>query len=84
MRRPAVLLTALGLLLVFGFMGWSLYAANRMGGSWTGGSPLLAMIIVLGVVGACALAGVLMWLAFYSARKGYDDAAAHFLEDDEP
>jgi hypothetical protein len=42
-------------------------------GSWTGGSASLAAIIVLGVLGVGGLTGVLMWLAFYSDNKGYDD-----------
>ena len=81
MKRPAILLTVLGLALVFGFMGWALYAANQQGGSWTGGSAVLTLIIAGGVIGTGLLAAVLMWLAFYSARKGYDEAA-HYGDED--
>jgi hypothetical protein len=50
------------------------FAAKAAGlGSWTGGSASLTAIIVLGVLGVGGLTGVLMWLAFYSDNKGYDD-----------
>lgn len=71
--RAAIVLTVLGLAVMFGFFAWAFYAANRMGGSWTGGSSAIAVMITAGVLGTGALTGVLMWLAFYSSRKGYDE-----------
>jgi hypothetical protein len=32
------------------------------------------VMIVAGVLGTGLLTGVLMWLAFYSSRKGYDES----------
>jgi hypothetical protein len=54
-----------------------------MGGfAWTGGSRAIAVALVAGAVGVGALTGVLMWLAFYSARKGYDDPPTFDEPDD--
>jgi hypothetical protein len=71
-----ILLSALGVAVV-AFLVWGLWA-TRGAGSWTGGSWVLAAIIVGGVLFTGALAGGLMWLAFYSARKGYDDDQVTF------
>jgi hypothetical protein len=73
MRKFALLLTILGVGALIAFFGWALYAMRDFG-SWTGGSTAIAIAIVIGAVGTGALTGVLMWLAFYSARKGYDDS----------
>ena len=69
--RPGPILICLGLVVMFGFFGWSFYSMR--GSSLTGGSHAIAVMIVVGAVGTGALAGVLMWLAFYSSRKGYDE-----------
>ena len=82
MKSPLVIVVAIGLTLLFGFFGWAFYAANQLEGSWTGGSSAIAIMIVGGVVVTGGLTGVLMWLAFYSSRKGYDDAA-HYDPTDE-
>jgi high-affinity Fe2+/Pb2+ permease len=66
---------------VFGFLVWTLFATRGFG-SMTGGSRALAVLITAGVVGTGALAAVLMWLAFYSDRKGYDDPPT--FDDHEP
>lgn len=81
MKSPAVILTALGLIVLFSFMGWAFYATAGMG-SWTGGSTAIAIMIAFGVLGTGVLTAVLMWLAFYSSRKGYDENV-HFDFDDE-
>ncbi|MBV8594449.1 MAG: hypothetical protein JOZ27_09140 [Caulobacteraceae bacterium] len=73
MKHVGSLLVGAGLVLMFGFFGWAFWDTRAMGG-WTGGSHAIAIMIAIGVVGVSALTGVLMWLAFYSARKGYDDA----------
>ena len=63
-----VLVALLAAALVFGFVGWNLDGAevtiSRHG--------ILALI--LGGVGTLALGGGLMFLVFYSNRRGYDDA----------
>jgi hypothetical protein len=63
-----VLIALLAAALVFGFVGWNLDGAevtiSRHG--------ILALI--LGGVGTLALGGGLMFLVFYSNRRGYDDA----------
>jgi cation transporter-like permease len=70
-QRLTVGLALFGVLVVFGFFGWALYASGGL--AWTGGSKAIAIALVAGALGVGALTGVLMWLAFYSDRKGYDD-----------
>jgi cation transporter-like permease len=70
-KHLVAILTAVGLLAVFGFFGWALYISG--GFAWTGGSKAIVIALVAGAVGVGALTGVLMWLAFYSSRKGFDD-----------
>jgi hypothetical protein len=53
--------------IVIGVMGWNL-DGTEVAISWHG---LLA--IVLGALGTLALGGGLMFLVFYSNRRGYDD-----------
>ncbi|HEY8571928.1 hypothetical protein [Phenylobacterium sp.] len=77
MKARYVLILLLSIAAVGAFLAWGFYA-TRTSGSITGGSWVLAAIIVGGVVVTGALAGGLMWLAFYSARKGYDDEQAEF------
>ena len=71
-KAVTVALVVLGLGVLAGWVGWAFWS-TRDAGSWTGGSWVLAAIIVGGVLFTGALAGGLMWLAFYSSRKGYDD-----------
>jgi cation transporter-like permease len=71
MKRLVVVLTSVGLLAVFGFFGWVFYATG--GFAWTGGSKAIVIALIAGAVGVGALTGALMWLAFYSDRRGYDD-----------
>jgi cation transporter-like permease len=73
MTKAAVIaVVLLGLAAVAGFFGWAFYAMEGAG-SWTGGSSAIMTIIVAGALVTGGLAGVLMWLAFYSSRKGYDE-----------
>jgi hypothetical protein len=72
MKRTHKLLVAAGIIIIAGLLGWLFQALSRSG-SWTGGSAVIAGVIVAGVVGVGVLTGGLMWLAFYSARKGYDE-----------
>jgi cation transporter-like permease len=70
-QRLVVVLTTIGVLVMFGFFGWAFYSTR--GTAWTGGSTAIAITLVVGALAVGALTGVLMWLAFYSNRKGYDD-----------
>ena len=79
--RPVWVLTVVGLCVVAGFMAWVVSRSGALAGSWTGGSPHILAAMALGAVGVGALTGGLMWLAFFSARRGYDDRAAEWEED---
>ena len=72
MKTPTVLLIVAGLAVVFGFMGWALW---QMGGldELSGGSNAITIMIIAGVIVTGGLTGVLMRLAFWSSKKGYDD-----------
>lgn len=75
-RGQALGWTAVAVLsaVVVAFLVWSLQASWRLGGDsdvsihgWIALGLALVFTLVIG--------GGLMWLAFYSSRKGYDDAA---------
>ncbi|MGI8840084.1 MAG: hypothetical protein ACR2F8_04775 [Caulobacteraceae bacterium] len=70
--RTAIRLGA-GVTVLFGFMGWAFYSTRSIG--FGPGTGAIVVMIVVGAVGVGLLAGVLMWLAFYSSRKGYDESA---------
>jgi hypothetical protein len=73
MKNPVgVLLIALGLIAIFAFMGKALWDIGGLQGL-TGGHPGLLVALGVAVVGTGALAAVLMRLAFFSSRKGYDE-----------
>lgn len=81
MRRWALIaLVAAGLAVFLGFAAWAIFATRAMG-SWTGGSKVLLETIIGAAVFTGGLTGVLMWLAFYSSRKGYDEP---FRPDESP
>lgn len=63
-----VLIALLAAALVFGIAGWTLDGADVTIST----HGMLALI--LGGVGTLALGGGLMFLVFYSNRRGYDDA----------
>ena len=65
-------LTGVFLLAFAAFAGWATLALGRMGTGWRGLIPIWPYVVG-GVVATAALAGGLMWLAFYSANHGYDD-----------
>ncbi|HEV2364935.1 MAG TPA: hypothetical protein VGS12_12145 [Caulobacteraceae bacterium] len=67
----AIVLIGAGLAFL-AFMGWTLATSGIMG-SLRGNSGVVIAIIVGGVVGVGGLTGLLMWLAFYSSRRGYDE-----------
>jgi hypothetical protein len=72
--RPWIALLIIALTVVF-LAGYGAYALHvtRAAGSWTGGSPHILAAMAIALVGTCALAGGLMWLAFFSSRRGYDE-----------
>ncbi|HEY5071809.1 MAG TPA: hypothetical protein VII63_07225 [Caulobacteraceae bacterium] len=57
---------------VVGGLAWALYATGAL--NFRAGSTAIVLIIVGGVLSTGGLAGVFMWLAFYSSRHGYDDS----------
>ena len=65
-------------------VAWAFHAAWNLGGM--GGESGLTVHgwIALGLAfaGTAVVGGGLMWLAFYSARKGYDDRVGPENEDD--
>ncbi len=67
-----IILVVVGLLALAGVLGWALYATRGLG-PWTGGSPVILLMMIGGAVLTGGLTAVLMWLAFYSERKGYDE-----------
>jgi cation transporter-like permease len=70
-RLFVVVVIVLGLAVIFGFFGWAFYVTR--GSDWTGGSTAITVAMIAGTIAVGALTGVLMWLAFYSSRRGYDD-----------
>jgi hypothetical protein len=81
MGRAAWIVVVFAVLAMVGAMGWAVYKSQGLG-SWTGGSPILLLIIVLGTLVTGALTAGLMALAFYSERKGFDDRAGLSDDDD--
>jgi cation transporter-like permease len=81
--RTAAILITLGLLALAGFFAWAFYVTR---GDWAGGSKAIFIAMAAGAIGVGALTGVLMWLAFYSSRAGYDESPqleAHDPETDD-
>jgi hypothetical protein len=73
MRRWLVIaLVAGGIAATLAFAVWAIVATQAMG-SWTGGSKTLLETIVGAAIFTGALTGGLMWLAFYSSRRGFDE-----------
>lgn len=58
--------------LIAGVLGWGYHANSQLGGGWDWITPILPYVIV-GLIAVGGLTGGLMWLAFYSARRGYDE-----------
>ena len=74
MRKHAVVLglAFAGLAAFAVFTGWAFYRASELGGGWRSLGPIWPYVAG-GALIVAALAGFLMWLAFYSARHGYDE-----------
>lgn len=62
---------ALGLAALAGAFAWAFQASGMMSDTAIGLHGWIAMAI--GLLGVAAVGGGLMWLAFYSARAGWDD-----------
>jgi len=73
MKWKTAVAMAAGLAILLGFMGWAFWTTGSMRLPGASSTTSLVMIAA-GVLGTGALAGVLMWLAFYSSRKGYDES----------
>lgn len=82
MKHGGWLLLTLGLVLVFGFLGWALVVNNPIG-ELRGGTAVTTVLLLSGVVLSAVLGGVLMRLAFRSSKRGFDDRAGHY-EDEDP
>jgi hypothetical protein len=74
MRKHAIVLglTFLGLAAFAVFAGWVLFESSQIGDGWRSLGPIWPYVVGGGLIVA-ALAGFLIWLAFYSASHGYDD-----------
>jgi hypothetical protein len=72
MNRVGGGLAIVALLGMAAALAWALWATGAL--DFSGGSATSVAIIAGGVLLTGALAGAFMWLAFYSSRKGYDDA----------
>ena len=70
--KTVLLILSLGALLAVALAG-ALYAWTSLSDVEMSASGILAL--VLGVVISAALGGGLMFLVFYSSRRGYDDDA---------
>lgn len=82
MSRGLLAALALIVLVAIGLVGFGAWASASLPGSW-GGTPWIWLAMVGGAVVVAALTAGLMWLAFFSARRGYDDAAAEVHPMDE-
>lgn len=80
--RTSSLVAAIGILLALVFAGY--FAAEGIQLEWADGTMSLHGWIALGLsaVGVLAIGGGLMWLVFFSARRGYDERAHHRDLDD--
>jgi cation transporter-like permease len=83
MRKALPVILVIGVIAILGVMGWAIWASREMG-SWTGGSTAILIMMVGGAVFTGGLTGVLMWLAFYSERKGYDEPFRFDAADEDP
>ena len=73
MKRILPVIAALVILaLLAALIGWGYYVSSWLGGGWELLTAILPYVVV-GLIAVGGLTGVLMWLAFYSARHGYDD-----------
>ena len=74
MSRGVLAASAALALLAAALVGVGAWASASLPGGF-GGTPWIWAAMVGGALVVAGLTGGLMWLAFYSARKGFDDAA---------
>jgi len=71
-NAPVLIPTFIGLALFAAFAVWAFHEGESLGGGW-GSLRSVWPYVIGGVLAVAALAGGLMWLAFFSADRGYDD-----------
>src|SRR5262245_37896732 len=71
-RHIGLILSLLVLAVLAGLGAWAVSAAEGLSGGWASLLPILPYVVA-GAFFVGLLTGGLMWLAFYSARHGYDD-----------
>ena len=59
---------------VAAYVGWAFRAGAKIGHGWSGLRPALPYLIAGALTVECVIAAF-VWLAFHSARRGYDDRA---------
>ena len=72
MKPLSILLVFLPVAAIGVFLGWVAFAMRDVG-TWDGGSVAMWIAIILGLLTTGGLGAGLMWLAFFSSRRGYDD-----------
>lgn len=72
MKWFVAFLFVIGLAGMAAFGAWAFQQGASFGGGWGDLAPIMPFVIG-GLVVVGGLTGVLMWLAFYSSRKGYDE-----------
>jgi cation transporter-like permease len=72
MNKIAAVLLLAGFAAMAAFGVWAFHAGEAFGNGWGELRPIMPFVIG-GLIVVGALTGVLMWLAFYSSRRGYDD-----------
>jgi len=71
-RALPYLMLAVALAGVAAFFVWAFQQGEGVGGGWESLGPIW-LYVAGGLVVVAALTGGLMWLAFYSSRRGYDE-----------
>ncbi len=72
-RALPYLLIVISLALVAGFFAWAFQVSGGIGGGWEDSLKPIWRYVAGGLAVVAALTGGLMWLAFYSSRRGYDE-----------
>ena len=72
-RALPYLMLAVALAGVAAFFGWAFHEAGIVGGGWQAALAPIWLYVAGGLLVVAALTGGLMWLAFYSSRRGYDE-----------
>ena len=75
MTRGLAVAVAVILAVGASLIGFGAWASSRLEGGF-GGTVWIWVAMIGGALTVAALTGGLMWLAFFSARAGFDDAVA--------